>query len=260
MKNRLNDIIIDQVGDFINKVNGFEEQHISNWIFRGHSNIEYKLIPSLFRIDISDCYQSWEVVEQYMLESFKREAQPHLKIAPQDEIEWLTLAQHHGLPTRLLDWTLSPLVALYFAVENFQNNKDSVVWCYGSASVNNCHPESTPIARNLGCTMQGLIIPNHISPRVTNQSGCFTIHESPEGKNEFIPLNEQELRFSIFQRFIIRKGNKKNVYNQLYKLGITEALIYPGLEGVAKKINFELLNTVKRNSNKEQIKVLLGKN
>ncbi len=99
MSHKLKDIEINQVGDYLNEVNNFEEQHISNWIFRGHNNIEFQLIPSLFRIDISDCYQSWEVVEAYMLESFKRESQPHLKIIPQDEIEWLTLAQHHGLPT-----------------------------------------------------------------------------------------------------------------------------------------------------------------
>ena len=259
MSNQLKDLIIYRVGDYLNEINSFEEQHISNWIFRGHSNIDFKLIPSLFRIDISDCYQSWEVVEEYMLESFRREAQPHLKIIPQDEIEWLTLAQHHGLPTRLLDWTSSPLIALYIAVADFQNNKDAIVWSYGSSSVNNCHPESTPIARNIGCTTQGLLLPNHISPRVTNQLGCFTLHEAPKGKENFIPLNEQDLGFAIFQRFIIKAETKKDVYNQLYKLGISEALIYPGLEGVAKKIKFELLNTVKRNSNEKQVKALLKK-
>jgi len=257
--NQLDDIFIEQIGDYLNEVNSFEEQHISNWIFRGHNDISFELIPSLFRIDISDSYQSWEVVESYILESFMREAQPYLQIIPQNEIEWLTLAQHHGLPTRLLDWTSSPLISLYFAVENFHNMKDAVVWCYGSASVNNCHPQSTPIAKNIGCTTQGFIMPNHISPRVTNQSGCFTIHESPKGKENFIPLNKQDLDFTIFQRFIIKAEAKKEVYNQLYKLGISEALIYPGLEGVTKKIKFELLNTVTRNTNEKHIKALLNK-
>jgi type I restriction enzyme M protein len=50
-----------------------------------------------------------------MLEKFKREAIPYLTIKPNDDWDWLALAQHHGLPTRLLDWTQNPLVAVGIA-------------------------------------------------------------------------------------------------------------------------------------------------
>lgn len=85
------------------------------WVFRGHSNAEHTLISSVGRGPHSS--QTRKGHERSLIAIFKREALSFLTALPRDEWEWLSLAQHHGLPTRLLDWTHNPFVALFFAVQ-----------------------------------------------------------------------------------------------------------------------------------------------
>lgn len=85
------------------------------WVFRGHSDISYKIIPSVGRSKGTST--SFRKYERSLFDIFRREADGLLGAIPSDEWEWLSVAQHHGLPTRLLDWTHNLLVALDFAVE-----------------------------------------------------------------------------------------------------------------------------------------------
>ena len=82
------------------------------WVFRGHSNTAHSLTPSVGRTS----QQDHEKYEKSLFTMFRREAREYVDPPPSDW-EWLALAQHHGLPTRLLDWSTNPLVALYFAEE-----------------------------------------------------------------------------------------------------------------------------------------------
>lgn len=245
---------IKSVAEYLEHVHAFEQQHIAQWLFRGVRKVDYELIPSIFRIDIENTLTNWDDLEEYMLQLFKREARPFLDKMPQDDLELITLAQHHGLPTRLLDWSTNPLIALFFAIERFDQDIDSAVWCYGFPSTHNCHPVSTRIERRLTVEKGGhIIFPNHISPRVTNQSGCFTAHDLPNKREPFIPFEKQG-DFGLFDKIIIKKQHQKDMMDQLYDLGYHLGLIYPGLDGLSKRIKYEASSTHKRCSNPEQLK------
>lgn len=85
-------------------------------IFRGVSNEKYELIPSIGRQTKEGTLGDITTLESNLITEFKRLSLPELKSTPTLEIEWLFLAQHYGLPTRLLDWSSNPMVALFFAV------------------------------------------------------------------------------------------------------------------------------------------------
>src|ERR1700722_6840868 len=82
-------------------------------LYRGVTDAAYELIPKIGRDKVLDS-ESVLQCEQAVFAEFKRAASPFLTPQPQNDLEWLFLCQHHGLPTRLLDWTTNPLVALYF--------------------------------------------------------------------------------------------------------------------------------------------------
>ena len=245
------------VTDYLRHVQEFEQQHVAQWFFRGVRRETYELVPSLFRIDIKNTLTNWDDLEAYMHQQFQRESRPFHNKTPQDDLEWLALAQHYGLPTRLLDWTTNPLIALFFANENYDREVDSAVWCYGFPSTHNCHSVSTRIDRRLTLErVDRIIFPNHISPRITNQSGCFTVHELPEGQTPFVPFNQQE-DFGLFEKIVIKKQYQKDIMNELYDLGIHSGLIYPGLDGLSKRIRFEVSTTHKRCTNLKQLEILI---
>src|SRR5438034_11010688 len=102
------------------------------WIFRGEDSVSYELKPKAGRVG---WYKSaprkkpHEVAdERAALELFKRQARPYLTHSPSTDVEWLAIAQHHGMSTRLLDWTESILAAAFFAVEAAGTRGDAVIY------------------------------------------------------------------------------------------------------------------------------------
>jgi len=92
-------------------------------LFRGQLDKDWPMLPSIARIKAPKhsgelAFKDWEEVEGYLLEEFIKQAMPYMEFKPDNELDILVHAQHHGLPTKLLDWTTNPIKAMFFAVEN----------------------------------------------------------------------------------------------------------------------------------------------
>lgn len=109
------------------------EKKFASWLFRGQSDASWDLKPSLERVCKDKFEKPWNlipVIEENLLREFKRHFHRYSRYIPEesDTIEWLAFMQHHGAPTRLLDWTYSFYVAAFFAVEQARPKTPCAIW------------------------------------------------------------------------------------------------------------------------------------
>jgi len=187
-------------------------------IFRGVSRSTYELKPSIARVSAPNAEARYKYEEQ-ILEDFQEKAFPHLRYEPKTSLEWLFLAQHYGVPTRLLDWTMNPLVALFFAVEKDEDHDGAVYKTIQSKWISGAE-NAFEIDDEFG------LRPKHTDARYINQAGIFTIH----------PKHTVTVSSTRFAKYIIPKALKADFRWQLAKYGIRPSFVYPGLEGVAKDV------------------------
>jgi len=207
-------------------------------VFRGQA-AQFPLIPSLFRKGHA-CrpHRTWRQYEQTLLRLFLREARPFLANVPESITDQLVLAQHHGLPTRLLDWTQSPLIALYFAVEDLNPRTDGVVWSYTPNSVIFTPPGTWNDLYEI--SEDSLYLPPRFFDRATTQHSRLTIHPLPKGFRRFQALDRlQSGSFSRVQGFLVPGRRKFSLMQQLDDCGVNRQLIFPGLDGVAATVKWK---------------------
>jgi FRG domain len=192
-------------------------------IFRGVVSKDYKLVPSIGRCPLVG--QSTRAqMERRLFKRFKERSLPHLGFVPRDDWEWLAVAQHYGLPTRLLDWSSNPLAAAYFAVET-EASEDSAIFLWATKEVVDKAKHASPFATDKVLKLN----PPAISERIVQQTGLFTVHPEPEK-----PLDLPEI-----QKHVIPKQCRREIKRTLFKLGFSRAALFPGLDGIAADLAWE---------------------
>lgn len=258
---------ITSISEYIDIINEIKDEGYN--FYRGQDSFEvHKLLPSILRQKVD--VDSGSVVKMYdkrcdmaFMNSFKSRAVACLDFIPQNDWEWMSTAQHYGLPTRMLDWSLSALTSLFFAVENENFNYESetdnpIIWCLNPIALNekvrfvddyqvipNIIEESKSLQDGLnekygiGKYQGDIIYPVAIicptsNGRINSQKGTFTLF--PLNAK---PLEEMENVDEMLCKIIINKSNKAKIKKQLYEIGITYSNIYPDLEFVCKDIKYD---------------------
>jgi FRG domain len=219
-------------------------------LWRGHANIDWKLQAEVFRPRLDKGAYD----EQSLLLNFMALAESRYQRCPRndDRSAWLTLARHYGLPTRLLDWSMSPLVALYFAIQNDNHDKvDGCLWALNGSGLNLQMTEGGVRALFTGTEplMQQLIqvafepspAPSEkvalamsmreIDPRVLVQQGMCTIH------GDASDLCDIDYKGKPWRRaFKVPADRKPDLRHWLRALGIHKAGLFPDLGALAEEL------------------------
>lgn len=247
-----------------------------HFIFRGHSKNQYLLLPQLFRwrnLPDGKLIPEFRQVEYNILSDFISEARRFVtNVSEGDVLAWLEIAQHFGVPTRLLDFTENPLVALYFACIGSPNS-DASVWIVNEPAYNKKYfSQSTVIQATTSQSVVSKIVndeiiwqnyqqhagnPNYIQfpwiykpqyreERMNSQSSIFMLWGADLRPLTALVSEEDDYMVDGKVRnadkgFIccidIPAYSKISLLKQLDQCGINEKYIYPGVDGVGRFIN-----------------------
>ena len=225
----------------------------SPYAFRGLSSTDHALSHGLIRLSAgrADIHR----LESSILRAFRKYASEHTPPGVDSIWHWLAVAQHHGLPTRLVDWTYSPLVALHFATtEPDEYAHDGVVWCMNFVEANALLPKRlkalleeegsstfTVEMLNEFATLRSFdalardpfvvfLEPPSLDARILNQFALFSLMPAPDARlDEWLPAHPH-----LCRRVIVPAELKWEVRDKLDQANINERTLFPGLDGLSR--------------------------
>ena len=215
---------------------GYRNYDGMGYLFRGQADSSWDLLPKagrkeFFLPDNHDLGRLW---------LWSRQAIAYSSL-PSNDLEQLALAQHHGLATRLLDWSINPLVACFFACVD-KTDKDGAVYMYETPEKVFTDEHNLEIVKK----QNGVFgyFPRYISPRVINQKGVFTVHcdasqKIKVGKSRIEKNNPNLLVITIPAKL------KFDIIKHLEDYGIDNAFMFPDLDGLSAHINRKTLRMIK---------------
>lgn len=280
---------IDNVSDYLNVIKAFGHEEANGSVswhsdsvfaYRGLNDSENKLIPGIYRKMRQEGYSSenkYRAGEKAVLRHFIQEASIyHDQFPSDDRYHWVQLAQHYGVPTRLLDWSNNPLVSLFFACERHEN-RDGVVWILHKNRYHKFSIETEKKKEGISPQMMlsgilgdqpfdetpkypFLFAPYYFDQRMTAQASWFMawgsntdcLEEMLKDRIMVLPdqpitdILDREIRtHEILDNYVKKeclapiyiKGEHKDlIIEELNNLGINEKTLFPGIEGVGKYI------------------------
>jgi hypothetical protein len=253
--------------EYISYIEKLRANHKDPLWYRGSGKASYKLLPSLYRHQQSKTIEEYIDLEKHLLSRFQQRSIPFHSRAISSAWEWLFFMQHYGVPTRMLDWSESPLMALFFAVTSARHRLstrgcpvfygDATVWIL-SPTLWNKH--AVNLKSFLGCilttedvhasaykpvgdinTMKDLPIAlygSHNSQRIVAQRGVFVCFGKDTRPMEDLYENDGFPSDSLL-RLVVKKKHLPDMYEALKRHGITDSVVFPDLDGLSREIKRE---------------------
>jgi hypothetical protein len=225
----------------------------SPFAFRGLSSVDHDLSNSVVRLAAS--HSEVAKLELSLLRNFRKYAHAQASGAADSIWHWLALGQHHGLPTRLIDWTYSPLVALHFATEHPREyDADGIVWAVNFVEANQLLPRtlkailqeehSDTLTIEMLCELPSLrafdalsdepfvvfVEPPSLDTRILNQFALFSLMSSPcADLGRWLSAHP-----TLCRRVVVPAALKWEVRDKLDQANINERTLFPGLDGLSR--------------------------
>lgn len=257
----------DSLEDYVSFVEKSASQKHKQLWFRGCGKISHKLLPTLYRHNRSTMIDDFLLLEQKLLSRFRQRSIPFHSRPLTDDWEWLFLMQHFGVPTRLLDWSESPLMALFFAVTSAPHKVgkrgrpvfggNACVWVLDPAQWNEHSVDlkdfpgavlTTDDSNTNGykpvasvTTMKPFPIAlygSHNSQRIVAQRGVFVCFGKDTRPMETVHGSEG-FPSTCLTKVILRRGKLPQIYEAIRRQGITDSVVFPDLDGLAREIKRE---------------------
>lgn len=228
------------------------------WAFRGQSDAAWPLLSSLSRrlMQAGVPRESWQEREERAIRVFRRKAHVYLpdRTVLQDDLRCLAMMQHHGAPTRLLDFTKSPYVAAFFAMEHCAGEgavyalNTPRLWAIGprfdAGLVRDAIDPRVPgnFERLFSCNRHPLVWfgePSEMDRRLVAQSGLLVMPGLLEQPLDAL-LRGYDSEELLLEKLVLPASLRAQALHSLYRMNITQATLFPDLEGLARSIAYEL--------------------